>query len=360
MKAILETAAAQPRFSMNQAYRDITQNPPSRHFSAYQAVQSVLGKSTGKKVIQGILRFAFFIEPVKTPKIESTKFAVRWGSQLANDPRTASFETCLAVYDHLLEEIQSVAHDKNKATLLHDFSQQNLLPYELPLDYVARRLDEPIHRQDNIHFFWDDLPYKIVSLRTRLKNSSLAGFFKAAYNKIEVKSYLTDRVLTGNYKTNREKRWETHPNSVHFALRRDCMEIELVLISQLCYFDGFPRKLQRQLEKEGLLSLARLQQTGLVLGTERVSRCPITLEPLSFTEFKEELLSPQHGKAAYQVGHMHPLKAVSDSPHMGHTGQNISWISSQGNRIQGEYSVAETRDLIIRISQNYQAAGLIR
>jgi hypothetical protein len=196
-------------------------------------------------------------------------------------------------------------------------------------------------------------------LRQLLRGGSQAGFFKAAYSKIVVKSHLTDRVLTGGHKTNREKRWETHPGSVHFALRRDCLEIELALISQLCYFADFPPDLQQHLEEMGLLSLKQLQESGLIFGSERLSRCPITLEPLSFVEFREELLSPRHGKAAYQVGHIHPLKAASDNPYMGHTGKNISWISAQGNRIQGEYSVSETRELIIRISKNYQTAGLI-
>ncbi len=360
MKAILETAVAQPRFSMNQIYLVIRQNAAPHHLALYQAIQTALGEAASRKVIQGILRFAFFIEPVKTPKIESTKFAVRWGLEISSsDPRFASYMDCLAIYDQLLIEIQTMLEDEVQRQLLHAFTDQSLIAYELPLDYVVRNRDQPIHRPENILFFWDDLPHKVAGLRKWLRGSSQSGFFKAAYSKIVVKSYLTDRVLTGEHKTNREKRWETHPGSVHFALRRDCLEIELALISQLCYFADFPRDLQQQLEEQGLLSLAQLQESGLIIGTERVSRCPITLEPLSFVEFRAELLAPRHGKATYQVGHIHPLKAVSDNPYVGHTGKNISWISAQGNRIQGEYSVAETRELIIRISQNYQATGLI-
>ncbi|MBE2199981.1 MAG: hypothetical protein IAE79_15310 [Anaerolinea sp.] len=360
MKAILETAVAQPRFSMNQAYQTVMEGAVPYHSEQYQAIETALGKSAGKKVLQGIIRFAFFIEPVKTPKIESTKFAVRWGTEISTeDPRFASYSNCLAIYDLLLVEIQIALQDEVKKQLLRAFTEQNLIAYELPLDYVARNLNQTIHRQDNIYFFWDDLPRKIAGLREMLRSGAQANFFRSAYSKIVVKSHLTDRVLTGSHKTNREKRWETHPGSVHFALRRDCLEIELALISQLCYFAGFPRELQQELEEQGLLSLTKLQESGLIIGTERISRCPITLEPLSFVEFRAELLSPRHGKAAYQVGHIHPLKAVSDNPYVGHTGKNISWISAQGNRIQGEYSVAEIRELIIRISQNYQAAGLI-
>lgn len=49
----------------------------------------------------------------------------------------------------------------------------------------------------------------------------------------------------------------------------------------------------------------------------------------------------------------------TDSKYAGHTANNISWISSEGNRIQGELSVDETRELIFRIIANYKAAKII-
>jgi hypothetical protein len=82
------------------------------------------------------------------------------------------------------------------------------------------------------------------------------------------------------------------------------------------------------------------------------------MEPLSFGDFEREVQDPQHGKAAFQVGHLNPLKAVNDDPYSGHTAQNISWISSNGNRIQGSSSLKETRDLIGRIYKNYEQFGI--
>ncbi len=232
MKEIFETAVSLPRFSMAQVYRDVREQDGSQNVVIYQALESVLGESAGKKVIQGLLRFAFFIEPVKTPKIESTKYAVRWGSELAYpDLRHASYSECRQIYSSFLAEVAVALQDDKKVQLLRAFAQQRLLAYELPLDYKQRLLDGPIHRSENINFIWDVLPHRIVGLRQRLLTGQLADIFKLAYSKIVVKSYLTDRVLTGEYKTNREKRWETHPASVHFALRRDCWEIELVLIN---------------------------------------------------------------------------------------------------------------------------------
>jgi hypothetical protein len=102
-------------------------------------------------------------------------------------------------------------------------------PIEIPLDYRERRMQGRIHCADNTFWIFDTLPKRTVTLRAFLLDAKInrhAALFNAVYDKIKVKTYLTDRVLTGDHKTNREKRWETHPASVHFALRRTCMEIE--------------------------------------------------------------------------------------------------------------------------------------
>jgi hypothetical protein len=90
-----------------------------------------------------------------------------------------------------------------------------------------------------------------------------------------------------------------------------------------------------------------------------IFRCPITLEPLVFQEFKEELLNPTHGKSNFQVGHLNPLKLDDPSSILaGHTPQNIAWISANGNRIQGSMSIEEVRSLLKNIAHNYEDAGL--
>ena len=159
---------------------------------------------------------------------------------------------------------------------------------------------------------------------------------------------MTDRVLTGAHKTNREKRWECHPGSVHFALRKECLEIESKLIKQICHFEGFPAELR-----------TLLSDNHIIVFANEITKCPITLDPIPFTKFQEEILHPVHGKSSFQVGHLHPLKSVEENEFTGHTADNISWISSEGNRIQGELSVEETRELILRIIANYRQAGLV-
>ncbi len=367
MKAIFEDAVAQSRFSMSKVYQAVFEQFFSQSEQVYKNefdyVEQKLGKSTTRKVFQGLLRFAFFIEPVKKPKIDSTKYAVRWGHELdKTDPRYATFDTCIAIFNRLVNELTESCEEDDKRDLLRFFTDHSLIAYELPTDYIERKIFEPIHTPQNITFFWDELPQNVIKLRTYLldkRKYRFVKFFNATYGKIIVKACLTDRVLTGEHKTNREKRWETHPASVHFSLRRDSLGIEMALINQLCYFDGFPAQLQKELEQAGLISFQKTQDSILTNSVTQVSRCPITLEPLSFEEFQREIFTPRHGRASYQVGHMHPLKALADNPHTGHTAKNISWISSQGNRIQGEYSVEETREVLLRIIENYKAVGLV-
>ncbi|MBI3977019.1 MAG: hypothetical protein HY331_02425 [Chloroflexi bacterium] len=316
----------------------------------YERVSSTLGTADGRYVLQSLLRAAFLIELVKTPKIDSTKFEVRWTSRLATtDPRHASFVDCYHVFEELLSSLAIAVHDPKNCDLLRLFRARRSVAYEIPVDYRERRLAAPMHRSDNVYWMWDELPKRVVRLRAYLLDPAqnrYAQSFAMAYDKIRVKTYLTERVLTGAYKTNREKRWETHPASVHFALRRSCVEIEHTLLNQLCHFEGFPSDLQESLEAAGLLT--RLPPPF---------RCPITMDPLSYTEFEREIHDPRHGKADFQVGHLNPLKALTDDPQAGHSAQNIGWVSSDGNRIQGSLSLRETQALIRRICQNYDLFG---
>ena len=85
--------------------------------------------------------------------------------------------------------------------------------------------------------------------------------------------------------------------------------------------------------------------------------CPVTLEPLEYSELKSELLASEHGKSAFQVGHLNPLKALSDDPNVGHTAHNMAWQSANGNRIQGHLSLTDTRRMLRGITQRYEVQG---
>ncbi|MCD6068896.1 MAG: hypothetical protein K0S33_3722 [Bacteroidetes bacterium] len=343
-----EAAVATDRFSIVSIYSQIFEE----EYSGYvESLCKHFDPNTAKHILRSILRYSFFIEPVKQPKIESTKFSVRWSPSLQNDPRFCSHATCVLIFEKLLEEVTQACKTPAKKQLLKVIAKTTLLSYELNIDYVKRIRNGNIHTVENISFFWGDLPKQVFLLREYLLNSqnhTHHKFFTATYDKIIVKSFLTDRVLTGAHKTNREKRWEAHPNSVHFALRKECLQIEAKLIKQICHFQGFPAALRTLLTNDHVIEFS-----------DAVTKCPITLDPISFTRFESEVLNPVHGKASFQVGHMHPLKSLAENEFMGHTADNISWVSSEGNRLQGELSVEETRRLVLRIIANYRSAGLI-
>jgi hypothetical protein len=359
MQEIIENLTAVDRFSMNTLYNNVWSIFTSDQKIANSAnvLQNRFSKKKYKQLACGILRSAFLIELVKVPKIESTKFRTRWYSQLSGDPRECSFEECLEIAQNLLLTLtNSWLNESANCEALILFLENSILPYELPIDYIERPAIHDtvtrIHRIGNLDWSINDNIIRTLKLRQYLTNpqtSPDAEFFKKVIDeKITVKTYQTDRVLTGEHKTNREKRWEVHPRSVHFALRQVCMEIEYELITQLCAFQGFPEKFQAMLQKEKILPQ-----------NMEMSRCPITLEPLIFQEFKEELLNPTHGKSNFQVGHLNPLKLdESSSLFAGHTPQNIAWISANGNRIQGSMSIEEVRSLLKKIAHNYENASL--
>lgn len=309
-----------------------------------------LGSQSYKKLAQAILRSAFLIELVKVPKIETTKFRVRWCTQLEGDPRWCSFDECVLIATYLLRDLPARLLEVPFRETLRLSFDCGLVPYEVPIDYNHRAtLNGRLHEYGNVVWYYDELMIRTLKLRYYLISPTLSpdsSFFKKVLtNKIKVKTYLTDRVLTGLYKTNREKRWETHPQSVHFAERRTCMAIEYALATEICAFDGFPSRFVSQLQKQGILPT-----------TLTTALCPITGDALSYAAFRNGLLNPTHGQSDFQVGHLNPLKlGVANAVGVGHTAKNISWISADGNRIQGSLSLNDVRTLIQRIADNYSA-----
>ncbi len=304
-----------------------------------------------RKLTYSILRNAFLIELVKVPKIETTKFRVRWFDQLNDDPRYCSFDECLLIAQDLLSTLPHWLTDPNHAECMTLSFSYGMVPYESPLDYESRFTPQNrLHQRGNLIWVYDELVLRTLRIRKYLRDENTSPdpqFFRSVLSdKIKVKTYLTDRVLTGDHKTNREKRWETHPKSVHFAERRVCMAIEYALVTQICKFDGFP-----------VASLKQLQEANILPQDLSTALCPITGDALSYKAFRNELLNPTHGKSDFQVGHLNPLKLRNDGGAAGHTSDNISWISADGNRIQGSLSLEDVRILIQRISENYDRHG---
>ena len=310
-----------------------------------------LGADDYRKLSYSVLRNAFLIELVKVPKIETTKFRVRWVDQLDGDPRYCSYEECLEVAVELLSTLPGWLEDPSHTETLRLSFSNGIIPYEAPMDYARRFTQQRrLHQLGNLTWLHDEPILRTLKLRKHVIDKATSPdpkFFRSVLaDKIRVKTYLTDRVLTGNHKTNREKRWEVHPDSVHFAERRACLAIEYALITTLCAFEGFPTA-----------TLRKLQEANILPSDLPAAICPISGDTLSYQDLRSELLNPIHGKSSFQIGHRNPLKLGDGGELAGHTADNVSWISADGNRIQGSLSLDELRKLIKRICHNYDRHG---
>lgn len=354
VRRALEEAVQADRFSMAGTETAVVDAGEGTPTELLEELGGGLSNRAQRRVKRGLLRASFFIELVKKPDINTTKYALRWTDRLpADDPRYASFEESLDIFAQLVRELIERVQVGENRQILESFAEHNLVAYELPLGYDTRRTNPPIHRADNLTWMDDaTVPRRTIRLRELLlgeEDRQYAEVFGAIYDKLQVKTYLTDRVLTGEHKTNREKRWETHPDSVHFGRRHTCMAVEYTLINQVCHFDGFPAQMRERLEGVGVLQ-----------EIEEPYRCPVTMEPLSFDDFAEELLDPDHGTASFQVGHLNPLKSgvEAEDAERGHVPENVGWISEEGNRIQGYHSLDETRLKLKQIVSRYEAADI--
>lgn len=301
-----------------------------------------------RHISRALVRFAFFIQLVELPGVNTTRYQTRWTSGLAAiDPRRSTAEECLCVLRNSAQIVLEMANDTRGGPTLATFLNNTGVTLELPVDYKDRKA-ERLHSGDNLVAVEYDLVERLNALRLLLLGPSNPerDVFDKAFDKVRVKSYLTDRAQTGQYKTNREWRWETPPNSVHFAFRRDCMEIESELLSQLCRLHDLPADLISLLE-------AKQVRSGPIAPT----RCPVTQDLLSYSALAAEMLDPSHGRSEFHVGHLNPLKANNDDPHSGHTASNVSWISADGNRIQGHLGLDKVVDLLKRIAGNYRKLG---
>ncbi len=322
-------------------------------FKTYFSIEQNISKKAADYAFLCVFRFSFLSQVVWN-KGGAANYAGHWFTPPFEraDPRWASYEECLQMFKTVIGTFDEALNDAEKVRNFKFTASQKFHC----IDYKEHILDKQIHIADNVYWMWDAFPSRVIKLKRFLTNKKTNpetfDFFKKAYSKISVKAYLTDRSQTGGYQTNREKRWEAHPRSVHFALYRSCLEIEFTLIKQVLEFYGFPGNVIASLEAEGIVF------SGEFVPESR--RCPITMEKMVFDEFKEELENLTHGESRFQVGHINPLKANSTNVFVGHTAQNICWITDVGNEIQKNRSVAETRDLIIRISRNYEEAGILK
>jgi len=353
LKKECEIQASNKKCSIPQIYNKLEKSLAQRLTTMTHIKAMMKDNSSYKNLIQALIRFSFFVEPIND-KITSTKFDVRWSSRVENGSKRlgskafyyaySTFENCLDIFKELLETCQADLKDPNKIALLRFLKDNNVVAYEIPVDYKEKR--DSMHSIDNIFWFWNKTKYlKAFNLRKYLYSQD--NFIKKVVDdKIKVTTYLTDRAQTGDFKTNREKRWETNPKSPQFSFRRICLEIESEMLKQVVSFEGYPNPAVVQ----------HLINQGHLEKDYEAYRCPITKDKILYSDFKRTIEQPKWGKSKYQMGHIKPLKATSTGFNI-HSPKNICWISSDGNRIQGSLSVDETRALLKRIYLNYKEAN---
>lgn len=340
IKQIIDRAVESTRFRIDECidfeeYLDVTQS------EACNSIKQRLSTKEFKAFRRSIIRNSFLIEPVND-EVTSTKVETHWSHRLMGDVRYASYEECVDVFNKLLYRITNLSDED--FSMLREFFNKTVVAYEMPVDYLDR-FASPIHTASNVDLFLTDEIKSCIAMRRFIRDTErnpASNVFQTILNdKIKVKTYLTDRALTGDYKTNREKRWEAHPNSVQFSLRRNCMKIETKLLLQIATFEGCDLGLVHNLQVEGLLPCPYV-----------FCKCPITGDNIQYGDFARDALNPTHGKSKFQVGHLNPLKAIDIDGANGHTAENISWISEDGNRIQGSLSIDEVNILLKRIYRN--------
>ena len=358
MQQLLETGTAADSFNMTPLAEEATthfQNDSDTRDSI-AAIKRVLSNGEFKQFVHSIVRNVFLIEASRDKQndgTDATKMCVRWHDRLDDDPRQCPYDECYVIARDVLSQIaDSWLGNAERLELLRLYLQYRWLPYEFPLDYATRDFAN-IHRHGNLVLMDDPVVLSTLRFREYVRKAEdvtdLEVVQTAMQKKIKTKTYLTDRAQTGDYKTNREKRWEAHPRSVQFSTRTECLRIEHLLVEQLCGFGGFP---------EGIIRVFR--ERGIITGDVELMRCPITLIPMSYADFRNSILNPEWGESAFQVGHLAPLKSEDDDAEesaFGHAASNISWISADGNRIQGELSMEVTRELLRTIARNYEDLG---
>lgn len=308
-------------------------------------LNTALTQSEFSYLINCLVRFSYLIE-LTNLGITSTKMKTRWypghiiKTQVGtyqnyrgefspgNDQRSSSYDEC---FDIMIRSIQLLASSSDHIDTFKNLCKKNNrgYSYESVFEYINPNIN-PVHISQNIRLVHlTDINWLVQTrpiIRTCLTSKNRG--------KIATKSYKTDRSQTGEVQTNRAKRWECLSEDFQHATVENCWSVERKLLNDLVFFEGFT---------QGVKDI--LVEQDLIEDTAEITKCPITYFDLRFEEFQRDAI---HGESNIQVGHLIPLKAGGH-----HIGDNIAWISYDGNRIQGHYTLQETQNLLKDIQVKY-------
>lgn len=321
------------------------------------ALKDNMSRRCFKYTMECLGRFAFCIE-LTNLSITSTKMKTRWVPGLiikilpgtfenyegnflpGEDERSSSFNECFLI---LCRCISLLSSSNQHHDLMNEFCNgaKRGTPYEAIFTYCDINLN-PLHTVDNIRLVNVEDANWLVNARPIIRPTlriDADGNQTKCINKIATKCYKTDRSQTGEMQTNRAKRWECLAIDFQHASIEECWSVERKLLIDLAHFEGFPDRFRQELINSELF------------GDQGPTLCPITLKPMVFADL---LGGGVHGESKFQVGHMTPLKSGGR-----HQGENIEWISNDGNRIQGSLNIQDTRQMLSDIFDRMKEHGLI-
>ncbi len=325
--------------------------------SNLKELKRIMTEQEFKYTLECLGRFSFCIE-LTNLSITSTKMKTRWvpgkiTKTLPNsysnyegdfapgaDKRSNTFDACHEIFSRCVTLLKNSNQHILMMVELADGDNRGT-PYEMVFTYSNPEL-ELVHQENNIRLVHLGDIHWLVKARPIIQpiiRLNLDGEKTKINEKIATKCYKTDRSQTGEVQTNRAKRWECLIEDFQHATIEQCWSVERKLLADLSNFEGFPE------------ATKQLLRSNMLMGNEELTLCPITFKPMIYADI---LGGGGHGKSEFQIGHMNPLKAGGE-----HQGDNIEWISNDGNRIQGSLSVPETRELLKDIFTKMTAKGLI-
>lgn len=162
-------------------------------------------------------------------------------------------------------------------------------------------------------------------------------------NGIRTRAQLSGRRQTGEFASNRNRRWMLNPADPQYGTEEDCKVIHLRLLGMMCEFVSAPVP-----DEETRNILAKYIGHRPVPGTYRDA---LTLEKLDYEAFATEALTPQHGQSDFHIGHEDPTASPKHVP------GNVSWRGKRSNLIQGDMTLREARTKLVELIGRYFDLG---
>jgi hypothetical protein len=158
---------------------------------------------------------------------------------------------------------------------------------------------------------------------------------------VRTRAQLSGRRTTGEFQSNRGRRWLLRPEDPQYGSEADCKIIELRLLGMMLEFVNAPDVGD---DARDLLAryLGKRPEPGAY-------RDVLTLERLDYNHFANEVPTP--GRSEFHIGHEDPTRRPRHVP------DNISWRTLRSNLIQGDMTLVLARTRLVQLVARYFGLG---